>query len=256
MRGAVTFKPIPISREIASNVFRFLREKGFEVEIVEDFSNLDGFDFLVVVGGDGTILRVLQSLEDCPPIFGINTGKIGMLMHCEYTDYEEKIVSTLRSFEVEEFMRIECSIDGEVLLALNEIAILCSTPAKLVEMSVFVDGVKIDDLRCDGLLISTPVGSTAYALSTGGPIIDPHLESILIIPVAPFKLGWKPWVVCSHREIVVEFSRGVFVVADGQKTVEIKGEGVVKVKRSDKSAKFFKLDNRIGRIVKKLRGIC
>ena len=253
MRGAIVSKPE--SREIALDVLEFLRNNDFNVELVEDFSTLSDYEFIVIVGGDGTILRVLQNLDQCPPIFGINTGRIGLLTHCEVGEYKEQLLKALKSFEFEEFMRLECRIGDKKLLALNEIAILCSTPAKLVEMEIYVNGTQIEKIRCDGLLVATSIGSTAYALSTGGPIVDPYLSSILIVPVAPFKLGWKPWVLKDDRVVEVSFDRGVFVVADGQSVVEV-DSGSITVRKSNSPAKFFKIENRIEKIVKKLRSIC
>ena len=111
MRGAIVSKPE--SREIALNVLEFLRNNDFNVELVEDFSTLSDYEFIVVVGGDGTILRVLQNLDQCPPIFGINTGRIGLLTHCEVGEYKENLLKALKSFEFEEFMRLECRIGGK-----------------------------------------------------------------------------------------------------------------------------------------------
>ena len=186
---------------------------GISAEIIEDWSLARKFDFIVSVGGDGTILRLLQFM-DCktPPIFGINTGKVGLLTHCD-EDYREHLLKAIKEFETEEFMRIECFVDGEKLLALNEIAILTAKPAKMINVKVFVDDVEVEDIRCDGVLLSTPIGSTAYALSTGGPIIDPYVESILMVPVAPFKLGWKPWVVSSSRTVRIEIDGDALIVA-------------------------------------------
>jgi len=249
MKGVIFHKPN--SKDLALEVESFLRSNGFDVEISE--RNLESYDFIVVVGGDGTVLRVLQSLHVCPPIFAINTGRIGLLTHCEPENYKEKLLKSLRSFDVEEFMRLKCELDGEIL-ALNEIAIICSIPAKLVEMKVYVDDVLIDVLRCDGMLISTPIGSTAYALSIGGPIVDPHLNSILIVPVAPFKLGWKPWIVSESRTVRIEFDRSVFVVADGQNPLKL-NPGELTVRRSEYPARFFKLENRIEKIVNRLKEI-
>lgn len=247
MRGAIVHKPD--SRALAVEVREFLRSNGFDVRISN--RRLESYDFIVVVGGDGTILRVLQMLRECPPIFAINTGRIGLLTHCEPEDYKEYLLRSLNEFDVEEFVRLKC---GDELTALNEIAILCSAPAKLVEMRIYVDDVLIDVLRCDGVLISTPIGSTAYALSIGGPIVDTYLSSILIVPVAPFKLGWRPWVVRDDRVIRVEFDRRVFVVADGQKTLRL-NPGEVTIRKYEHPARFFKFEKRIEKIVKRLKDI-
>ena len=247
MRAGIVHKPDSLS--IAKEVCNFLIENGIDAVILEDWNEAYSYDFLVSVGGDGTILRLLQFLRDvCPPIFGINTGKVGLLTHCEYKDYKEHLSEAINTFEIEKFMRLECSLD---LLALNEIAVLTAKPAKMINVKIKVDDVEIEDIRCDGMLFSTPLGSTAYALSTGGPIIDPSIECILIVPVAPFKLGWKPWVISANKKIEVEVTGKAFVVADGHDVVEIESSTIT-IKKSKKYATFFKIKNRIKNIIKKL----
>ncbi|WP_457548474.1 NAD(+)/NADH kinase [Archaeoglobus sp.] len=251
MKGAIVYKPG--SKKLAEEVSEFVNSNGFHAEIVDIDKNLERYNYIIVIGGDGTILRVLQSVKNCPPIFAINTGRVGLLTHCEPHEYKDVVIKALSSFEVEEFVRLSCVVDGSELLALNEFAILCSTPAKLVEMNVYVDDVKVESLRCDGMLVSTPIGSTAYALSTGGPIIDPYLNSILIVPVAPFKLGWKPWVVKDDRVVRLEFDRSVFIVADGQSNIE--HERSVEIRKSNYPARFFRISDRLKRTVEKLKKI-
>ncbi len=252
MKGGIVYKFD--SYRIALEVLEFLKSIGFQAEIIENWSDACMYDFIVVVGGDGTILKLLQFLKECPPIFGINTGRIGLLTHCEPDEYREKLRKALTRFEVERFMRLESTVENQELLSLNEIAVLGARPAKLIDVEVFIDDVRVDEIRCDGILVSTQIGSTAYALSTGGPVIDPKLESILIVPVAPFKLGWKPWVVKSDKRIRIEFDREVFVVADGHKTIKTDRSPIL-IKKSKYYAYFFKMEDRMERIVKKLRSI-
>jgi NAD+ kinase len=125
-------------------------------------------------------------------------------------------------------------------------------------MKVFVDGVEIEDIRADGMLFSTPLGSTAYALSTGGPIVDPYLPSILITPIAPFKLGWKPWVVNKDSVISVELhpERSALAISDGQKMRKILPGDEIEIKESKYPAVFFKTrEKRIWKIAEKLKKI-
>jgi len=243
MRAAIVYKHN--SLDIAKEVKSFLDERGISSDLFQTPSrDLESYDFIVSVGGDGTILRILQEVLHCPPIFGVNTGKIGLLTHSEPEKFREELEKVVRGeLGVEEFMRIECYVNGESkLIAMNEVAILSSVPARLLGMRVRVDGVEIENLRGDGMLFSTPVGSTAYALSTGGPIVDPYLSSILIVPVAPFKLGWKPWVVSADRTVEIELhpERKALAIADGQKVVEVCPEDEIKIVKSDYPAVFFK----------------
>jgi NAD+ kinase len=247
------------SDKIAEEVVEFLESKGVQVkkyEIPEE--GLEDFDFIVSIGGDGTILGILQKVTRCPPIFGINTGRIGLLNHTEPEYFRESLEKVIRGeLKTEEFMRIEGIADDRKITAINEIAVLSSIPAKLVGISVKVDGVMIEALRGDGMVFSTPIGSTAYALSSGGPVIDPYIQSILIVPIAPFKIGWKPWVVGEDRQIETSIYSGkALVVADGQETFDLKlGETLI-IKKSKYPAVFFKSSlERIEKIVNKIKKI-
>ena len=258
MKAAVIYKYDSV--EIAKEAKKFIEDILCPAEIfhIPD-KRLETYDFIVSVGGDGTILRILQEVEKCPPVFGINTGRIGLLTHATPENFKEVLPGVIERWETEEFMRIEAEINGKTMLrALNEIAFLSNTPARLVGLKVYVDGVEIEDMRCDGMLFATPIGSTAYALSSGGPIIDPYLESILIVPVAPFRLGWKPWVIKADRRIEVEVSkeRNALAISDGQKILEVGNEDEVAVFTSQFPAVFFRSGfNRLERIRGKLMSL-
>ena len=258
MKAAVVYKYDSI--RIAEDAKKFIEESICHAEIfhIPD-KRLETYDFIVSVGGDGTILRILQEVEECPPIFGINTGRIGLLTHANPENFRDVLPGVVDRWETEEFMRIEAEINGKVMLrALNEIAFLSNTPARLIGLRVSVDGVEIEDMRCDGILLATPIGSTAYALSSGGPIIDPYLESILIVPVAPFRLGWKPWVIKHDRRIEIKVSRerNALAISDGQKIIEVGNEDDVVVFTSQFPAVFFRSGfNRLERIKRKLMSI-
>jgi NAD+ kinase len=259
MKAAIVYKQT--SQDVAKEAKEFLEEKGVLVEIFHQPSReLENYDFIVSVGGDGTILSILQTIHRCPPIFGINTGKIGLLTHSKPENFKEGLARVVEGkVGVEEFMRIEAYINDESkLLAMNEIAILSAIPARLVGMSVSVDGVEIESLRGDGMLFSTPIGSTAYALSSGGPVIDPYLFSILIVPVAPFKLGWKPWVVNANRttEVRLHPKKRALAIADGQKVIEVSPDDRIRIIKSKYPAVFFKSPvMRLKKIAERLKTI-
>jgi NAD+ kinase len=259
MKAGVVYKydSLALAREVAA----FLEDNGVHAELFHlPSSELGKYDLIVSVGGDGTILQILQDLKKCPPIFGINRGKIGLLTHSEPGNFREVLKNVLEGkCRTESFMRIDGIINGETRMrALNEIAILSSTPARLIGLRVFVDGVEIEDMRSDGMLFSTPIGSTAYALATGGPVVDPYLPSILITPIAPFKLGWKPWIVSAKSRINVELhpERKALIISDGQKTIEVSPGDKIEIVKSNYPAVFFESPvKRIKRIAERLRNI-
>lgn len=257
MNVAVVYKHD--SEEIAQEVIEFLNDNTTSVQEFSYFSNeLEDYDIIVSIGGDGTILNILQEVKECPPIFGINTGRIGLLNHSEIKDFKDGLNDVLEGrLTTEEFLRIEGYVNGERLTAMNEIAVLSAIPAKLMGVVIKVDGVETERVRADGMLFSTPVGSTAYSLSAGGPVVDPRVHSILTVPIAPFKLGWRPWVINKDRTIEMELILGkAKVVADGRKSTELSTNDTLTIKKYKHPAVFFKTHaERIEKIVSRIRTI-
>lgn len=245
MRAAIVFK----TDSLLERVERTLREMEVDCKAFEQPSEeLENFDFIVSIGGDGTILRILQKLRRCPPIFGINTGRVGLLTHTTPERIEEDLRSAVERFEVESFPRIA----SDDLLALNEIAILSRRQGKMIDVSVVVDDAEIDSLRCDGFIVSTQIGSTGYAFSAGGPVVDPYLECFILLPIAPFRFGWKPYVIAMQRKVQIETENAV-AIADGQKKVEV--DGKIFIKKSEYPAVFFKNERRFSNLFRKIKGI-
>ncbi|HUV02175.1 MAG TPA: NAD(+)/NADH kinase [Desulfobacteria bacterium] len=179
-------------------------------------------DLLICIGGDGTILRTLHALKSPTPVLGINTGAIGFLAEVQ----PENSVSTLTSlleegFEVERKERLSVTIKGKkekMPYAMNEAVVITSKPGKMLHFAIFIDGEELERLRADGVIFATPTGSTAYAMSAGGPIVDPKVNATIIVPIAPFKLSARPTVVDINSEISVELleMKDAELVIDGQ----------------------------------------
>jgi NAD+ kinase len=198
-------------------------------------------DAVIVIGGDGTILRTIQQMEIPVPVIGINWGEVGFLADLEPSEALEFIKKMPGGFSVEERMRISLSNDSAHFGdALNEALIVTTRPAKMLKFSVIVDGVITEQFRADGLLISTPTGSTAYAMSAGGPIVDPRIQGFLLVPLAPYLLSSRPHLISSNRrlEIKMESLKSANLVIDGQKTIGLGTLMTIQVKRSDHPALF------------------
>ena len=154
-------------------------------------------------------------------------------------------------------MRISLSNDSTFFgNALNEALIVTTRPAKMLMFSIVVDGVTTEQFRADGLLISTPTGSTAYAMSAGGPIVDPRIQGFLLVPLAPYLLSSRPHVISSNRrlEIKLESSKPASLVIDGQATFELGTSMTITVKRSEHPALFVDVKrNFFEKVDKKLR---
>ncbi len=249
MKAAVVYK----TDGLLKRVVEVLREMDVQATPTsEPTSELEEYDFIVSIGGDGTILRVLQKIKRCPPIFGINTGRIGLLAHSTPENFEAKLKKAVRDFEVETFPRLACSVEANEMLALNEFAILSRQPGKMMNVEIYLDGAEIDRLRCDGVIVATQIGSTGYAFSAGGPVVDPYLDSVTIVPIAPFRFGWKPFVVGMSRKIEISAEEAI-LIADGQNSVSISGR--IRICRSEHPAVFFRKEERVSELFRKIRAI-
>jgi NAD+ kinase len=198
-------------------------------------------DLVVVVGGDGSVLHTIHGLREQVPVLGINWGEVGFLAELEPSEAPAFLAGLREGFRVEKRMRIGISLDGErVGDALNEAVIVTTRPAKMLRFTVEVDGILAERFRADGMLVSTPTGSTAYAMSAGGPIVDPRVEGFLLVPLAPYLLSSRPVVIASDRvlRITLESEKPAKLVLDGQRTRELALGAVLTVQRSADPALF------------------
>lgn len=216
-------------------------------------------DLVVVTGGDGTILRSVQKMVPQVPLIGINWGEVGFLADLEPAEAIPFLNSLPHDFLVEQRMRVAFVKDGVLLgNALNEALIVTTRPAKMLRFSVIVDDVPAEQFRADGLLVSSPTGSTAYAMSAGGPIVDPRIQGILLVPLAPYMLSSRPHLISSDRRLKVrlESSKPAHLVLDGQKTVELGADDILEIRKSESPALFVdagknffsKVDNKLRRL--------
>lgn len=203
-----------------------------------------GADFVISLGGDGTVLRGIQKMDNPLPILGINMGTIGFLVDVSPEDAFDVIDKVLSGFEVEERSRLCIRLNDEILpSATNEVVIITANPAKILSYEILVDKSLLDELRADGVVFATPTGSTAYAMSAGGPIIDPRVDGIVIVPLAPFKLSARPWVIPANSEVNIKLTvpkKEAVVVIDGQFTKGISEYDRVFITKADKPARFVK----------------
>jgi NAD+ kinase len=204
-----------------------------------------GADFIISIGGDGTVLRGIQKMDDPLPVLGINMGTIGFLVDVNPEEALEVIDKVLSGFEFEERSRLSIRVNDENLPpATNEVVIITASPAKMLSYRIFVDKSRLEELRADGVVFATSTGSTAYAMSAGGPIVDPRVDGTVIVPLAPFKLSARPWVVPAKSKIRVEITvpkKEAVLVIDGQYTRKIKEDDTILITKADKPARFVKI---------------
>jgi len=216
-------------------------------------------DVVIIIGGDGTILRTIQEIHRPIPVLGINWGEVGFLADLEPADAPAFIRTLPQGFAIEERMRISLVKDDVPLgTALNEALIVTTRPAKMLRFSVIVDGVTAEQFRADGLLVSTPTGSTAYAMSAGGPIVDPRIQGFLLVPLAPYMLSSRPHLISENRqlEIRLESAKAARLVIDGQQTIDLGTSSTILVTRAPVPARFVDVKrNFFEKVDKKLRNL-
>lgn len=201
-------------------------------------------DCIISIGGDGTILRIARFIPNTP-ILSINKGRKGFMTEIEADQVEKALKKFFRgSFRIEEHKRISASIDGAIRgTAINEILITSIDLLKPIDFRIFVDSELISGSLADGIIIATPIGSTGHSLSSGGSVIDPDLESVIVTLINPINLGTRPIVLKSSREIRIICStriNPIKLVFDGQVSQEYSTPIEIVIQTSDQSVKFLR----------------
>ena len=223
------------------------------VEVVGEYSRSDDIagrveaDIVVVLGGDGSILRGCRQLgRHQIPIIGINLGQLGFLAHLTLEEFRGNLDQLRRGeYEVAEYLMFECThrfADGSTQTesGLNEITITSASSLEMVDVSLEIDGQPVTTFSCDGLIISTPVGSTAHNLSAGGPILRQDLQAFCITPICPHTLTVRPIVDTADRIYslsIGEARDGAVLVIDGQIRRPVSVGDRVTVRRADSTFK-------------------
>lgn len=197
-------------------------EKMEGVELVDGDVSIEGVDMAFSIGGDGTFLRTAAKIGEAEiPILGINAGRLGFLADVQFDEAESAIpdIVTNGKYEVEYRNLLHLDIpecqQKYQKFALNEVAILKRDASSMVSVTVSVDGILLNQYDADGLIIATPTGSTAYAMSAGGPILQPQSHCFEIVPIAAHSLNARPLVIKDSSVIDIEVSsrNNLFLVA-------------------------------------------
>jgi NAD+ kinase len=237
-------------------------KKGQVAEAIEEFTNfaknkaeivasygiercttdiLQECDFAVVFGGDGSIISAARSLsQSSVPVIGVNLGKLGFLAEFsvgELKKYFNDIIS--HKAHIEKRMMLGCRIFGDgterfCSTAVNDVFITAGVPFRMIELKVSVDGQPLAGCISDGLIISTPTGSTAYNLSAGGPILSGKMEAMVVTPICPHSLSFRPIVINAGSKVEifgVQVNEGTTVSIDGQFSRKLSIGDVVRVER-------------------------
>lgn len=247
---------------IADRVSDILTENGAETVITE-FSKeinspkpyrdmLSKADAVIVIGGDGTILKVAKSaaLHNCP-VLGINVGRLGYLasVDCDNLDILKRITTGDYSVETRMMLKAEKIIGTTVVDScdcLNDTVISKDSLSNVIDITLKIGNDTIN-YRADGIIASTPTGSTAYSLSAGGPVVDPELKCMILTPVCPHTLVARSVVLDASHEVFVKVSSNdstsIQLLSDGRKAYDIDGNTTVKISSSELKTKFIKLND-------------
>ncbi|MFO7982270.1 MAG: NAD(+)/NADH kinase [Desulfuromonadales bacterium] len=245
----------PDAARLADKVSQWLSEHGVEVYLEEDLArktgNGEGFpaksipamvNMIIVLGGDGTLISVARLIDDLKvPIFGVNLGSLGFLTEITTSEMMAVLEDVLRGdFTVSSRMMIDTSVrrQGEEIArynVLNDVVLNKGALARIVDMEAYVDDVYLTTYKADGLIVSTPTGSTAYNLAAGGPIIHPELNCLVLSPICPHMLTNRPILVSEDAHIKIELKfedEDVVLTADGQVGMPLEHRDVVVVRKA------------------------
>jgi NAD+ kinase len=196
-------------------------------------------DMVIVLGGDGTLLSIAHlAAQDGIPVLGVNLGRLGFLTEVP----TDEVFVTLDAFiEGDEdivsprlLLQVECR--EKKYYCLNDVVVNKGALARMIQLAIWIDGKEIAALKADGLIVSTPTGSTAYSLSAGGPIVQPYIPAILLAPICPHTLSFRPMIVSSASAVRMQLltaGEEVYLTLDGQRGVLLGKNDVVEIRRAE-----------------------
>ena len=215
---------------------------GYPTKTAQNFAG--AIDLVVVLGGDGTMLGIARQLAGSNvPLVGINMGRLGYMTDIPIRSVKDTLPKIIAGeYEADKRTLLDAVVlrDGKEInraLALNDVVVNRSGISGMVELAVHVNGSFMYNQRSDGLIVSTPTGSTAYALSAGGPILHPHVAGILLVPIAPHSLSNRPIVLPQDSITVIEVINGLEVIVnfDMQSQTDLQAGDKIEVRQSDKT---------------------
>jgi NAD+ kinase len=243
-----------------------MRALGVDIQLTDaDPNAAEGCELVLGLGGDGTVLRAAELARNADiPVLGVNLGRIGFLAEAEADAIDtvlEHVVA--RSYRIEDRLTLDIAVrvKGEVISrgwALNDASLEKGPRLGVLGVVLEVDGRPVSTFGCDGVLVSTPTGSTAYAFSAGGPVLWPDLEALLVVPNNAHALFARPMVTSPDASIAIEIEadeHDAVVFCDGRREMLVPAGGRLEVRRCEVSVKWARLDSApfTDRLVRKFR---
>ena len=245
-----------------------LKEKNIitkDYNTYSNYNNLDtDFKALISIGGDGTILKAATFVRDKNiPIIGINAGRLGFLATIQFDNIEpllEKLLNNDYAISKRTLLSVETSPEyenfKELDFALNEVTVARKDTTSMITIVTYLDGEYLTSYWADGLIVSTPTGSTGYSLSCGGPVLTPNVESLVITPMAPHNLNARPLVITDDMEIELRISgrEEQFLISLDSRISAVSKDTIIKIKKSPFTISIieFKDESFLNTIRKKL----
>ena len=253
-RVALTYNPrLAVARDLAAKLRDDIQARGVEAWIADDTEKSSAFlgsDLVICLGGDGSVLHCARRVMGTGAvILGVNLGRLGFLTELDGTQIQDDLAEILGGTGRIEERTMLCAVvprTGDSLHGLNEAVIGRATLSRAIQLAVDVDGTRIADYRCDGVIVSSATGSTAYALSVGGPILHPESRDMVIVPVAPH-LSAQHAVVLPGSEtvhITLEQRQQAVLSVDGLSDITLNEGDSVLVGASEYKARFLRLKPR------------
>lgn len=255
--------------EVTNHIKDYLEKNGasVDIEIMDDekiygkeeaavFEEKKRPDAVIVLGGDGTMLRAARDfVEEGVPLLGVNMGSLGYLAEVEKSNIDAALSKLIKGqYFIEERMMLEGSVlrDGKPVahtVALNDIAVLKSLPYRAINFDVYVNGQFLKNYCADGVIVSTPTGSTGYNLSAGGPVVEPCADLLVLTPVSPHTITSRSIILAGEDEVYIEIKdaknggvQDAFAMSDGAAHFELKTGDTFVMRRSDKRTRIIKLN--------------
>ena len=246
-----------VDLDVMNSMINFLSNKDIELLIDEssDYENnhtksvnhndfVKTVDLIVVFGGDGTLLNSARKYLDYEiPILGINMGKVGFLTDIKVDNFEKSLSDILDGdYLIEERNLVSAKFNNKHLYGLNEVVIHSGSYAQLMRYQLSVNDRIVYEQRSDGLIVATPTGSTAYALSAGGPIIHPSLDVWTVLPMLPQSLSSRPFIISSEEKVVINLFDGpneqAKICVDGQDDIDLPFNVEISISKMKKTLKL------------------
>lgn len=246
------------SIDIAIDIRNFLQNRNVNVVARDDEAtainvpplsgiNPKEIDFVISMGGDGTILRTVHTYPEIEaPILGVNLGHLGFMADIPISDIYPSLEDLLNgAYKIEERLMMQgITANNEICFAVNEMVVHRSPNPSLIDLALYVDGNYLNTFSADGIIFSTPSGSTAYSLAAGGPILTPELDAFVITPIAPHTISNRPIVLMPSQAIEVKYiseHQPIELAFDGIRRYQMKTGDTFKIMRSNRKFRLVSL---------------